>query len=143
MNNRMMSTEEEFILFEEALASLYEKFENDGLDEQTIEKLYLVLDDNCEAFEVMWGLLHFLEEIDRKGYYFVQTIPQINENAPEWMELMLKRRLNHKDVIHDLKQLYLSSPDIVQYHIKSVLNNIQKNNPDRFHEKVKFVLDMQ
>ncbi|MBS7530660.1 hypothetical protein IC619_009165 [Hazenella sp. IB182353] len=76
MSNRMMSTEEEFILFEEALASLYEKYESDRLEERKIEKLHLVLDDNCEAFEVMWSLVHLLEHIDKESFYLVKTIPQ-------------------------------------------------------------------
>jgi hypothetical protein len=59
--NRFMRSPAEFIAFEEAMAELAKNPKNEDLPE-----LHLVLDDECEHHEVMYGLIHFLESFDAK-----------------------------------------------------------------------------
>ena len=55
-NNKLIRTHEEAQAFDRALALLPKDL---TLDQ--IQALFLVFDDDCVHFEVMWGLVHVVE----------------------------------------------------------------------------------
>ena len=59
--NRFMRSRAEVIAFEEAMAELAKNPKN-----QYLPELHLVLDDECEHYEVMYGLIHFLDSFEEK-----------------------------------------------------------------------------
>nr|WP_287755042.1 Imm30 family immunity protein [Microcystis sp. M112S1] len=54
-----MKTPQEIKLFEETLEKIAKYPKDDNLKE-----LHLILDDNCEHPEIMFSLVHFLEDLD-------------------------------------------------------------------------------
>ena len=91
--NRLMRLKEEIFAFDNALIELAENPQGTDLQE-----LHLILDDNCEQPEVMWGLVHFLESFDAKEQLqaLLNVIPQLVISAPEWTEIIHYRILNHE-----------------------------------------------
>ncbi|MDJ0659274.1 MAG: Imm30 family immunity protein [Crocosphaera sp.] len=89
--NRLMKTPEEVIIFEETL----EKIAEDPHDEY-LKDLHLILDDNCEQADLMFGLVHFLEsfELQKQIEAFIAVIPQLMITAPEWTKIIHYRIIN-------------------------------------------------
>ncbi|MEP0886577.1 Imm30 family immunity protein [Trichocoleus sp. ST-U3] len=77
------------------------------LHAQTMRSL-LILDDECEHHEVMYGLIHFLESFDENAQLqaLVDVAPQLIVRAPDWTKILHYRILNddpsralHKEVL--------------------------------------------
>ncbi|BAB77538.1 Imm30 family immunity protein [Anabaena sp. FACHB-709] len=90
-DNCLMQTEEETDRFENALNELLENG-----DEQFLSQYHLILDDNCQQSEVMFGLVHFLEsfDVEKQISAFINVVPQLMINAPEWARIIHDRILN-------------------------------------------------
>lgn len=134
--NRFMRTEEEIILFEEAL----EEIANIN-DYHIIGELIDVLEDDTEHEEVMWGLIHTIEylyEFSPKESLelLIHSIPDNIEKGKEWIELLHIRILNH-DKYRKLFAGALKEVDAqVQEIIVNLLNDIKKEDPVRFAGKI-------
>jgi hypothetical protein len=72
--NRLLKTPQEIKLFEETLEKIAKYPKDDNLKE-----LHLILDDNCEHPDVMFSLVHFLEDFDLQKQIpaFIEVIPQL------------------------------------------------------------------
>lgn len=104
--NKLMRSPDEVIAFENALASLADRPQNEDLPD-----LHLILDDRCEQPEVMFGLIHFLESFDVSAQLqaFVTVVPQLMLVASEWTRILHDRILNdddacclYRDILHSL-----------------------------------------
>lgn len=102
--SRFMRSRAEVIAFEEAMAELAKNPKNEYLPE-----LHLVLDDECEHYEVMYGLIHFLESFDEKEQLqaFIDVAPKLIVRAPDWTKTLHYRILNddpsralYKELLH-------------------------------------------
>ncbi|YAF97354.1 MAG: Imm30 family immunity protein [Nodularia sp. CChRGM 3473] len=91
IENRLMKTEEQVAQFEQALSEII-----DNPDEENLCAYHLILDDQCQHPEVMFGLIHFLEsfDIEKQITAFIKTVPQLMINAPEWTRIIHNRILN-------------------------------------------------
>ncbi|MDJ0601637.1 MAG: Imm30 family immunity protein [Crocosphaera sp.] len=89
--NRLMKNPEEVIIFEETLEKIAEE-----PDDEYLKDLHLILDDNCEKADVMFGLVHFLESFDLQKQIeaFIAVIPQLIITAPEWTKIIHYRIVN-------------------------------------------------
>ena len=89
--NRLMKTPQEINLFEETLEKLA-KYP----DDKDLKDLHLILDDNCEHPEIMFSLLHFLEDFEPQQQIqaFIEVIPQLMITAPEWTKIIHYRIMN-------------------------------------------------
>lgn len=89
--NRLMKTSQEIKLFEETLEKLA-KYP----DDKHLKDLHLILDDNCEHPEIMFSLVHFLEDFEPQQQIqaFIEVIPQLMITAPEWTKIIHNRILN-------------------------------------------------
>ena len=104
--NKLMRSPDEVIAFENALASLADRPQDEDLPD-----LHLILDDRCEQPEVMFGLIHFLESFDVSAQIqaFVTVVPQLMLVASEWTRILHSRILNddyacclYRDILHSL-----------------------------------------
>ncbi|NJM59310.1 MAG: hypothetical protein HC849_02455 [Oscillatoriales cyanobacterium RU_3_3] len=102
--NNLMRSPDEVIAFENALASLADRPQDEDLPD-----LHLILDDRCEQPEVMFGLIHFLESFDvfAQMQAFVTVVPQLMLVASEWTRILHTRILNdddacrlYRDILH-------------------------------------------
>lgn len=89
--NRLMKTPQEINIFEETLEKIA-KYPND----ENLKDLHLILDDNCECPEIMFSLVHFLEDFDlqKQIQAFIEVIPQLMITAPEWTKIIHYRIIN-------------------------------------------------
>jgi Immunity protein 30 len=102
--NKLMRSPDEVTAFENALASLADRPQDEDLPD-----LHLILDDRCEQPEVMFGLIHFLESFDvfAQMQAFVTVVPQLMLVASEWTRILHTRILNdddacrlYRDILH-------------------------------------------
>ncbi|MGB5594089.1 MAG: Imm30 family immunity protein [Crocosphaera sp.] len=89
--NRLMKTPQEINLFEATLEKIA-KYPNDD----NLKDLHLILDDNCEHPEIMFSLVHFLEDFDiqKQIQTFIEVIHQLMISAPEWTKIIHYRIIN-------------------------------------------------
>lgn len=88
-----MTTEEEAREFDELLAKLAQA------NSLPWAGIWSIFDDETEMHEVMWGLVHLIE--DRPETYVPELVAGFESMregaAPEWAELLVKRVLNNPD----------------------------------------------
>lgn len=123
--NRFMRSKEEIFAFDNALTELAENPQGRDLQE-----LHLILDDNCEQPEVMWGLVHFLESFDAKEQLqaLLNVIPQLVISAPEWTEIIHYRIFNDEPT-RFLYQDMLKFPDSnTQQIVSKILSDIAQKH---------------
>jgi len=129
--NNLMRSPDEVIAFENALASLADRPQDEDLPD-----LHLILDDRCEQPEVMFGLIHFLESFDVSAQMqaFVTVVPQLIIVASEWTRILHSRILNdddacrlYRDILHSLNS---QEPSFVRQLLEeSVSYHLNKREP--------------
>jgi len=89
--NKLMRSPDEVAAFENALTKLAENPKNEDLPE-----LHLILDERCEQPEVMFSLIHFIENFEVKAQLqaFITVVPQLIVVAPDWTRILHSRILN-------------------------------------------------
>ncbi|MBD7942534.1 Imm30 family immunity protein [Psychrobacillus sp. FSL K6-2684] len=134
--NRFMKTENEILLFEEALEEIGKTD-----DYHIIAKLIEVLEDDTEHEEVMWGLVHTIEYLSefspKEGLKsLINAIPDNIEKCRGWLEILHFRILNHDEYRklygQALKEIDAQNQKIVL----NLLNDIKNEAPDKFGVKV-------
>ena len=65
-------------------------------NDDNLKDLHLILDDNCQHPEIMFSLVHFLEDFDlqKQIQVFIEVIPQLMSTAPEWAKIIHYRIIN-------------------------------------------------
>ena len=123
--NRLMRLKEEIFAFDNALIELAENPQGTDLQE-----LHLILDDNCEQPEVMWGLVHFLESFDAKEQLqaLLNVIPQLVISAPEWTEIIHYRILNHEPTRFLYQDMLKFSDSNTQQIVSKILSDIAQKH---------------
>lgn len=94
--NRHLRNEDEVAEFDSALAELPEQTDDNIA---YLTKLFDIFVDDCDQPEVMWGLLHFVEDFDDETYIsaFLSSADKLSAKAGEWLEIILARILNNDD----------------------------------------------
>jgi Immunity protein 30 len=89
--NHLLRSPSEVAIFEQTLAELAQNPDPVGLS-----SLHLILDDDCEQPEVVFGLVHFLESFDVQAQVqaFIQVIPELIKRAAEWTAILHSRIMN-------------------------------------------------
>jgi GNAT superfamily N-acetyltransferase len=69
---------------------------DEPLDPALLPDLFLSFFDETEGEEVMWSLLHLVEDFQGQAYAsaLVEALPRMMAQAREWGLLLLKRMLN-------------------------------------------------
>ncbi|MBU3134568.1 hypothetical protein KPL40_19355 [Clostridium gasigenes] len=136
-NNRLLRNREEFINFEEAVEVLA-----DVRDCKIIVELCKCLDDNTEDEEVMFGLVHLIEDFDEKEglLEFAKAVPEMLPQAKRWVKILHYRILN--DV--PSRRIYKSVLKDLDYNnnqvITKVLYEIADENGGEFGEYIHEIL---
>ncbi|MDY7006710.1 MAG: Imm30 family immunity protein [Cyanobacteriota bacterium] len=89
--NRLMKTPQEINIFEETLEKIAQ-----NPNDNNLKDLHLILDDNCQHPEIMFSLVHFLEDFDlqKQIQALIEVIPQLMNAAPEWAKIIHYRIIN-------------------------------------------------
>lgn len=108
--NRLLKTRDEFFAFEEAIENLANVD-----DPKIIGELCKCFDDNTEDEEVMFGIVHIIEDFQMEEALLeiAKAIPDMIKNAKGWVKIINYRILN--DTL--ARKIY-----------KKVLNIINTNN---------------
>lgn len=136
--NRFMRSHAEVIAFEEAMAELAKNPKNEYLPE-----LHLVLDDECEHHEVMYGLIHFLESFDEKEQLqaLIDVAPKLIVRAPDWTKTLNYRILNDDSARALYKELLPSANPESREVVYQLLKEIAANESPPLSSRAEFVLD--
>ncbi|ODV36793.1 hypothetical protein BFG60_3640 [Microcystis aeruginosa NIES-98] len=125
-----MKTPQEINLFEETLKKLA-KYP----DDKDLKDLHLILDDNCEHPEIMFSLLHFLEDFEPQQQIqaFIEVIPQLMITAPEWTKIIHYRIINDESAVkiyqNSLELANQKTPHFLyQLLLESVKNQINSSS---------------
>lgn len=122
--SKLMRSREEVLAFDNALTELAE-----NTVDVDLEELHLILDDNCEHKEVMWGLVHFLESFDASMQLqaLLNVVDKLVVSAPEWTEIIHYRIFNDEPT-RFLYQDMLRSADLdTQLLVTKILDDIARN----------------
>lgn len=136
-DSRLLATQAEYEEFEDALENLA-----DCTDRNIIRDLCMVFDDTTQDEEVMFGLVHLIEDFDMESYLtqMPTALPKMIENGKEWAMVLNKRILNS-----DLYRIeYTKTLKEMNHEIKSVVINllgeIISDNPKRFERPANEVI---
>ncbi|SDX04863.1 Immunity protein 30 [Marininema mesophilum] len=134
----LLETEDQCIKFEEIFAELYKR--DDA--KEYLEDLLEVFDDDVEAEEVMWSLLHYIETMPLHLLYkkILFKIEYLLNNAEYWTETIHYRMLNDDEAREVYKILFDDSNDQTKSLVKDLLNKIKNEDAVRFESKVDYVL---
>ena len=128
--NRLLKTPQEIKLFEETLEKIAKYPKDDNLKE-----LHLILDDNCEHPEIMFSLVHFLEDFEPQQQIqaFIEVIPQLMITAPEWTKIIHYRMINDESAVkiyqNSLELANQKTPHFLyQLLLESVKNHINSSS---------------
>ncbi len=136
--NRFMRSRAEVIAFEDAMAELAKNPKNEYLPE-----LHLVLDDECEHHEVMYGLIHFLESFDAKEQFqaFIDVVPRLILRAPNWTKTLLYGILNDDPSRALYKEVLQSANSENREVVYQLLKEIAANESPPLSSRAESVLD--
>jgi hypothetical protein len=137
-DNRIMDSNEEFELFEDAISNLA-----DIVEIENIPMLCTVFDDKTKENEVMFGLIHLIEKFSEKESvdYIVKGIMKILDYAYEWAIILTMRILNSDDDRKVYKRVINEMENGNKEQIIIMLERIVKDNPQQFNEKVLEVIN--
>lgn len=134
---RKLASSQEYEAFEASLIALQDK-----LQMSDISKLCQVFYDDTEDEEVMFGLVHFIEQFPRDEYLkcIAMCTPDMTD-AHEWAMILNKRILNCQEYFAQYTEIItaLEKPD--QTKIINLLMDVKGDHPDRFGEKVDHILE--
>ncbi|MFB2934180.1 Imm30 family immunity protein [Aerosakkonemataceae cyanobacterium BLCC-F154] len=123
--NKFMRTNEEIAAFETALAEFAKNPNSEYLRE-----LHLILNDECQQPEVMFSLIHFLESFEIKAQLqaFLDVVPQLILDAPEWTKIIHYRILNDESATTIYKDMLQSVDLPTQNVVENLIEQINQEH---------------
>ena len=136
-NSRLLRTREELEEFEESLKEISKE-----IQENDIPELCKVFDDQTENEEVMFGLIHFIENFPDKEYlYYIGMCSPNMKDGYEWAMILNKRILNNEKSLKMYPEVISNMKNDYKRKILELLINIKNENPIRFGKKVDYVIE--
>src|SRR4051812_35904887 len=91
LNNRELDTPQKVKAFDETLGEM-----SDDLDPESLSDMFRVLSDKTEQHEVMFGVIHYIEEYEPENIVnaLLDSIEYLRANANEWLKIIFYRILN-------------------------------------------------
>lgn len=134
---RKLASSQEYEAFEASLIALQE-----NIQISDISKLCKVFYDDTEDEEVMFGLVHFIEQFSRDEYLkcIAMCAPDMTD-AHEWAMILNKRILNHPEYFSKYTEIIAAMEEPDQTKIINLLMDVKEDHPDRFGEKVDHILE--
>ncbi|WP_088350109.1 Imm30 family immunity protein [Bacillus cereus] len=114
----------------------------DCTDKELIQELCIVFEDETQAEEVMFGLVHFIESFEMEKYLteMPKALPKMVESAKEWAMLLNIRILNNDLYRSEYAKVLVGMNNDIQLTIINLLNEIIADNPKRFERTANEVL---
>lgn len=137
VNSRKLSTDEEYVLFESALQALQMSITIDDIGD--ICKAFC---DDTEDDEVMFGIIHLIEQLQGEEYLKEIAIctPDMKA-AHNWAMTLNKRIINSQkyfekyiEIIGQLKKEYKEK-------ILKLLVDVKNDNPKKFGDKIDMLIE--
>jgi len=134
--NRLACSPSEVNAFENALAALVKQ-----PNVKLLPGLFLVFSDASEHQEVMWGLLHFIEAFDVEEVIqtFVQILPSLITQAPEWSKTITHRVLNSEKTRSLFRTVLNTLPTEIQASVRLTLQHMSEQD-NNFKDKIDTLL---
>jgi len=135
--NRLLRDKNEFDNFEEAIENLAIVTDN-----WIIKELCEVFDDSTEDEEVMFGLIHLVEDFQGEEGLLetVKAIPNMIPNAKRWAKILNYRILNDDSsrmlYLKTLKKLDKTTVKV----IVDLLEEIKSEDPQQFRDFIDEIL---
>ena len=103
---------------------------DEPLDPALLPDLFLSFFDDTEGEEIMWNLLHLVEDFPGPAYALalVQALPGMVTQAREWALLLLQRVLNSANDRPLLRDAYLTGSPEQQQLLRDLLQQIASRN---------------
>jgi hypothetical protein len=103
---------------------------DEPLDPALLPDLFMSFFDATEGDQVMWGLLHLVEDFPAEAYAsaLVGTLPQMVNHAREWATRLLMRMLNSEKDRPLLRAAYLGATPLQQQLVRELLAEIVGDN---------------
>ncbi|MDM5186417.1 Imm30 family immunity protein [Bacillus sp. DX4.1] len=135
---RLLRNESECEMFDRVLENLAE-----CTDEKMITELCMILDDETEEEEIMFGLIHLIESFQMEIYLtgMSKALPKMMENAQEWAMILNKRILNNDMYRSEYANILVRMNKEVKSTVIHLLNEIKADNPRRFGDTANEVID--
>lgn len=108
--NRLMRDRAEVEAFERALGEYAAR-----VDPADLPRLFALFDDNTSHHEVMFGLVHLLDEFPPAAWVraYLDALPRVCSGAAEWADTLMARAVNDPDTSACLVDaLRVSGPDV-------------------------------
>ena len=131
--NKLLRTQEECEAFDNALEKL-----SNYQSKEILEDLFLVFDDSAKEEEVMFGLIHFLEDYEMNTYLngLAKSLPKMLQNAKEWVLILNKRILNSEQYRNAYAEIIKVMEEQYKKLIINLMNEIKLDNPKKFESLV-------
>lgn len=136
-NCRFLKNQSECEEFDNVLENLA-----DCDDEKLIKDLCMVFEDETQEEEVMFGLVHLIEDFEMGKYLteMPKALPKMVENAKEWAMLLNKRILNNDLYRIEYAKILVGMNNDIKLTVINLLNEIIVDNPKRFESTAKEIL---
>jgi hypothetical protein len=139
-----MKTRDEARKFDEALALLASSSQDISL----LPQLLPVFTDNTAHQEVMWGLVHYVEDFGKRfgDDAYVKALVNSAHQLPEgWAMVLFVRIINHEALRKQLRSIFANSSQDDKVMISQILEKIiDPNDPpylqEELAERIHFVL---
>ena len=111
------------------------------LDADLAASLALLFDDNEPHDELMFSLIHFIEQLPSAAYItaLLAAAPTLATSAPYWTTVVLIRILNSEETRLDLVRQLRLAPSAARSAIKALTEALTQEDP-RFLAKATVVL---
>ena len=138
INARKLSSDEEYEQFEDALIKL-----GGNIEVSDICELCNAFYDDTEDEEVMFGLIHFIENFPDKEYlYYIGMCSPNMKDGYEWAMILNMRILNNEKSLKMYPEVISSMKNDYKRKILELLINIKNEDPILFGKKVDYVIEM-
>ncbi|SME53597.1 Imm30 family immunity protein [Bacillus cereus] len=103
-------------------------------DEKLIKELCIVFEDETQEEEIMFGLVHFIEDFEMEKYLteMPKALPKMVENAKEWAMLLNIRILNNDLYRSEYAKILVGMNNDIKLTVINLLNEIISDDPKRF-----------
>lgn len=101
-------------------------------DPSVIDPLFLLLDDSAEYDELMYSIVHTVEQWDDKTYVaaLLRSADALLQRAPQWSQILHIRVLNSPGTLNEYCILLDSATDSQRATVRAIYESIAKNWTD-------------
>lgn len=137
--NRLLGTPEQLRAFDKTVQDLSGE---PGLTPADLPRLFGVFDDGCKNEEVMFGLVHFVEDFDLTHFLrgFIAALKDLSARAPGWAKLFHYRILNSERARPLFIELLESADQGTRRAAAGILREIAREESGPLHDRAAAVL---